>query len=117
MKKISLIIVLLFALTYSFGQEKQYEVKKVLSPQYGKVPAGKTKITISDKVIVIDAGKKAVEYEILSIEENDFTKTYLSKMGTQNDIRFTYYKNDNYLKFENRDNFSGKVGELLYYFN
>ena len=117
MKKLSLIIALLFALSYSFGQEKQYEVKKVLSPQYGKVPAGKTKITISDKVIVIDANKKVVEYEIISIEETDFTKTYFSKMGTQNDIRFTYYKNENYLKFENKDNFSGKVGELQYYFN
>lgn len=117
MKKLLVLFVSVLSLSFSYGQEKQYEVKKILSPQYGKVPAGKTKITISDKVIVIDANKKVVEYEIISIEETDFTKTYFSKMGTQNDIRFTYYKNENYLKFENKDNFSGKVGELQYYFN
>lgn len=116
MKKLSLIIALLFAFTYSFGQEKQYEVKKILSPQYGKIPAGKTKITISDEKIIYNAGKKPFEFIVEQIEETDFTKTYFSKMGTQNDIRFTYYKNDNYLKYENKDNFTGKVEELLYYF-
>jgi len=116
MKKLLVLFIALLGISFSYGQEKQYEVKKILSPQFGKVPAGKTKITISDKVIVVDGGKKAVEYVVESIEDSDYAKTYLCKNGSQSDIRFTYYKSENYLKFENRDNFSGKVGELQYYF-
>lgn len=116
MKKLLVLFVSLFCLSFSYGQEKHYEVKKILSPQFGKVPAGNTKITISDKVIVVDAGKKAVEYHVENIEETDFTTIYMCKYGNLSDIRFTYYKNENYLKFENRDNFTGKVGELQYYF-
>jgi len=70
----------------------------------------------SDKVITVDAGKKAVEYVVENIEDSEYTTTYMCKYGNQSDIRFTYYKNENYLKFENRDNFTGKVGELQYYF-
>lgn len=117
MKKILIVIALIFSISYSFAQDKEYEVKKIMSPQFGKVPAGKTKISISDKIIVVNGGKKSVEYNVDSVEETDLTKTYLCKKGSQNDIRFTYFKIDNYLKFENKDNFSGKVGELLYYFN
>lgn len=116
MKKLLVLFISILSITFSYGQEKQYEVKKILSPQFGKVPAGKTKITISDKVIVVDGGKKAVEYLVENTEETDFTTIYMCKYGNQSDIRFTYYKNENYLKFENRDNFTGKVGELQYYF-
>lgn len=115
MKKLLLFLSLLI-LSFSYGQEKQYEVIKILSPQFGKVPAGNTKITISDKLITVYAGKKTVEYVVENIEETDFTTIYMCKYGNQSDIRFTYYKNENYLKFENRDNFTGKVGELQYYF-
>jgi hypothetical protein len=117
MKKLFLVIALIFSTTYSFAQVTEYQVKKMMSPQFGKIPAGNTKISISDKIIIITGGKKTVEYNVDSIDETDFSKTYLCKYGSQNDIRFTYFKNDNYLKFENRDNFSGKIGELLYYFN
>ena len=116
MKKLLVLFVTLLSITFSYGQEKQYEVKKILSPQFGKVPSGNTKITISDKMIIVDAGKKTVEYVVETIEDTDYTKTYLSKNGNQSDIRFTYYKNENYLKFENRDSFTGKVGEMQYYF-
>lgn len=116
MKKLLVLFVSLLSLSFSYGQEKQYEVKKILSPQFGKVPAGNTKITISDKVITVDAGKKAVEYVVENIEDSEYTTIYMCKYGNQSDIRFTYYKNENYLKFENRDNFTGKVGELQYYF-
>lgn len=116
MKKVLVLFIALLGLSFAYSQEKQYEVKKILSPQFGKVPAGNTKVTISDKVIVVDGGKKAVEYLVENIEETDFTTIYMCKYGNQSDIRFTYYKNENYLKFENRDNFTGKVGELQYYF-
>ena len=116
MKKLLVLFISLLSISFTNAQEKQYEVKKILSPQYGKVPAGKTKITISDKVIVVDGGKKAVEYLVENIEETDYTTIYICKYGNQSDIRFTYYKNENYLRFENRDNFTGKVGELQYYF-
>lgn len=116
MKKIIIAIVLILTTTYSFAQANEYHVKKIISPQFGKIPAGNTKISISDKIIIVTGGKKSVEYNIDSIDETDFAKTYLCKYGSQNDIRFTYFKNDHYLKFENKDNFTGKVGELLYYF-
>jgi len=117
MKKLIITIALILSVTYSFAQVNEYQVKKILSPQFGKIPVGNTKISISDKIIIVNGGKKAVEYNVDSIDETDFTKTYLCKYGSQNDIRFTYFKKDNYLKFENKDNFSGKIGELLYYFN
>ena len=98
MKKLLVLFVSLLSLYFSYGQEKQYEVKKILSPQFGKVPAGNTKITISDKVITVDAGKKAVEYVVENIEDSEYTTTYMCKYGNQSDIRFTYYKNENYLQ-------------------
>lgn len=117
MKKIIIAIAFILSTAYSFAQVSEYQVKKIMSPQFGKIPAGNTKISISDKIIIVTGGKKSVEYNVDSIDETDFAKTYLCKYGSQNDIRFTYIKKENYLKFENKDNFSGKVGELLYYFD
>lgn len=116
MKKLIIVAILALSWTYSFSQNNEYQVKKILSTQFGKIPAGNTKILISDKIIIVTGGKKSIEYAVYSIDETDFSKSYLCKYGNQNDIRFTYFKNDNYLKFENKDNFSGKIGELIYYF-
>lgn len=117
MKKIIFTIAFILITVYSFSQVSEFQVKKIMSPQFGKIPAGKTKISISDKIIIVTDGKKHVEYNVDSIDETDFAKTYLCKYGSQTDIRFTFVKKDNYLKFENKDNFTGKVGELLYYFD
>jgi hypothetical protein len=117
MKNLIIAIAFILGSTYSFAQVSEHQVKKILSPQFGRIPAGNTKISISDKIITVSGGKKSVEYNVDSIDENDFAKTYLCKYGSQNVIRFTFIKKDNYLRFENKDNFSGKVGELLYYFD
>lgn len=114
MKKITLLFLIMLS-SLAYCQETEYNVKKILSPQYGKIPSGSTKIFLSDKLIKIKNKAQEVEYIVDTIEDSDFSKTYLSKKGAQNEIRFTYYKNEKYIKFENKDNFSGKVGELQYY--
>lgn len=116
MKKIILLIALVFY-SLSYSQVKEYKVSKLISPQFGRIPSGDTVLYINDTLITVKAKNKTVNYKVEVLSDDDFSKSYLSKYNSQNEIRFTYYKSDNYLKFENKDNFSGKIGELLYYFN
>ncbi|MFD2891356.1 hypothetical protein ACFS5J_04940 [Flavobacterium chuncheonense] len=50
MHKIILTIALLFT---SLIYAQEYKIKKIESPQYGNIAKGKTRITITDSLIII----------------------------------------------------------------
>jgi hypothetical protein len=52
---------------------------------------------------------KSVEYNVDSIDENDFAKPTCVNMDLKM-LSDLLLSKDNYLRFENKDNFSGKVG-------
>lgn len=116
MKKILLIIATMLFYNLSFSQTQDLKIKKIISPQYGKIPSGKTTISMSDSLIVVKSKDKTVEFKISKIEDTEYSKTYISNHTSQNDVRFTFVKKENYLRFENKDNFTGRIGELIYYF-
>ena len=113
MKKVLVFLLVLFSVNI-YSQE--YKIKKAFSPQFGKIPTGKTNIIVSDSIITVKVNSKTVEYKIVGKEEVLGNTIYISKMGSQNDVRFTFFVNEKVIRFENKDNFSGKVGEINYFF-
>lgn len=112
MKKILFLIIILFS-CISFSQE--FKIKKIVSPEFGKLPAGKTTITLFNEKVILQTKKKTVEFLIIEVEEIENQKIYTGKKG-KNDIRFTLFLNEEFIRFENKDNFSGKVNELNYFY-
>lgn len=112
MKKAFLLIVLFFS-CIAFSQE--FKIKKAVSPQFGKIPVGKTIIDLSNSKVILSAGKKTQEFEIDQYEEIENQKIYTGKKG-KNDIRFTLFINEGFIRFENKEDFSGKVNEINYFF-
>ena len=112
MKKAILIICILFSITI-YSQE--FKIKKIVSPEFGNVPSGKTFITLTDSIITIKTKKVEKQITVNYFEEIDDQKIYTGNYG-KNIIRYTLFKNRNYIKFENKEDLSGKVNELYYYF-
>jgi hypothetical protein len=113
MKKIILLFLFFFS---SFSYSQNYEVKKILSPEFGRIPSGKSTISVKDNLIIVTTNKKSVEFNVKLIDDTEFSKVYLCNDRSQNEIRFTFFKTPNYMKYENKDLFTNKVGELQYYF-
>lgn len=113
MKRVLVFLIVLFSVTI-YSQE--YKIKKAFSPQFGKIPTGKTNIIVSDSIITVKVNSKTVEYKIVEKEEVLGNTIYISKMGSQNDVRFTVFMNEKFIRFENKDSFSGKVSEINYFF-
>ena len=113
MKKVLVFLLVLFSVTI-YSQE--YKIKKAYSPQFGKIPTGKTNIIVSDSIITVKVNSKTVEYKIVEKEEVLGNTIYISKMGSQNDVRFTVFMKEKFIRFENKDSFSGKVSEINYFF-